>query len=856
MEANSTSVETSGKKRKVHYYTDSDSDVIEVEEELNAEYSSEEGDDGPDRGKALESTKKIAVARQSVVTTSTTTSRSSKSKVVVLEEFWTPSEAPQHCREGKEYLARNGKGRRIFDEYMALTESKGTNFVSRCACCGYGRNASAAKLLNHFLQRKCSLENVPEVERIGMEDHLVSLAQARDGVYNRSASGAVGAAKREPSEDQKESRQGMAKWCNDAKQRQEYVRQRVAKMLVACNLPASLGESPFFRDFVTDVTGGKVSDDDTENALGRKLVTEEMDRFADVKSKTSLEAWTKQAKTYGGTLLVDGWTAARLIGTIGVSLCCLAACHVLPLILSGIERSRATDYSSKLESVVPWDLMYFTCTDGASNMIAFGRLLQEDKFILPNLCSAHGFSLTVHYIGKVFEKRSNMFSKVAGIIAFFNRSTQRLAKLKHEAGSAIGLIKFCKTRMAYQTLALLRVIRLRRAAQKALITLKDEKGNDDNETIDTFSKIAQVDSSLNDDLLFRDIEIFCRATLPVLLAMREVDRGTPMAGFVYWLHYHVESQVDQIMEKLATADGTFKPLRREITSAIRFVWDKRHRPVLTVAYLTNPLFQKDLSAEDNVFDLDENFASDVETVFLCMTRKRYWNIEVADNGDAVDEEFIHREAATATAQLLRYLKPGALLDQNHVQAKVMLAAEFWRTSARMLSEFPTLARHARKLHSMSVVTSKLERFFSRVGNVQTERRASLLPERAAKYAAASEQLALERSSSSEGEMQKRLVLLVQECEKIQMEEKVFEYTNTPGFDALDSWVTRVATAKAETLYAPDDAEVRAGTSTVVELEPMQQSLLEELDESFEERDQVRKGTRARQPKRKFALIGA
>jgi len=95
--------------------------------------------------------------------------------------------------------------------------------------------------------------------------------------------------------------------------------QSTAKLLVTCNLPASLGENRYFRDFISDMTSNRVSDKDSEAALCRKRVTQAMDQFAEARSSESKSHWSSQAATFGGSLLVDGWTAARVIGTIGVS---------------------------------------------------------------------------------------------------------------------------------------------------------------------------------------------------------------------------------------------------------------------------------------------------------------------------------------------------------------------------------------------------------------------------------------------------------------------------------------------------------------------------------------------------------
>ena len=822
------------KKKKIHYESDSDLDSLPQENRSVEDLTLDDDDKNEESNNAdlpiVSKERVIAKKRSETLTTTTTITK--KSKVVVVQDFWEPETRTNHCSEGKEYLYCNALEREIFDLCLTLTAKKGSNFTGTCQCCGYTRNGSASKILTEG----CCLQHVPIEKRAGLTTDLAGLSKNREKKYGRNMAAAKDS--RQPDEINKEKRQDIGgTWLTNTKNRQEYLLQRTAKFLVACNLPALLSENPFFRDFVTDITGGRISDSDAENVLKRKSVTSEMDAFAQKKFDESEEAWKKKAMIYGGSLLVDGWTAARLVGTIGVTLCCLTVFHVLPLVISGVERSRARDYIIKLEPSVPWPLMFFTCTDGASNMVSFGELLQETKFILPNLCTAHGFSLTVHYIGKVFENRSNMFSKVSGIIAFFNRSTQRLAKLRKEEGSDIGFIKFCKTRMAYQTLALLRVLRLRTSARKAMITIKNEKVNEDDESIDIFSKIAQVDASLNDDRLFKDIELFCRATLPVLIAMREVDRGLPMAGFVYWLHYHVESQVDQIMEKLEQADSSFARLRKEISSAIRFVWDKRHRPVLSFAYITNPLFHADLSAEDDLFELDENFASDIEEVLTCMMQKRYQYMKVTEDGKEVTPELIEQKVTTAQAELSAYLEPDAI---DPLKGKVALAADFWRNSAKAVKKFPNIAWCARRVHSMRVVTSRLERFFSHVGNVQTEKRSSLDPKRAALYAAAHQQLFEERSPIENDDCQRRLVELVKRCE----DTVLFSFENTPEFDDLESWVSRIKADQVELLYKRDDS-IGSATDAAETETTREQNLIDELDSAFESRDMVRWSTRTR-----------
>ena len=320
-------------------------------------------------------------------------------------QVWRPDRKPNHCPEGKDYLSRNTSDREIFDFYFELSSKNNTNYVGRCLCCGYKRTGSPALLIKHLHESSCSMEFVPDPERESVKAHTSMIAAKRQAVYNRDSSEVQRL--RQPTEEQRDARPTISAWIQNAKTRKEVVRQQVSAMFVGCNLPASLAMNPVFRNFVCVISAGKITDDDVENSLHRNAVTQEMDRHAAEMSDKSLQSFTKTAEVYGGSLLVDGWSALRGIGTVGVTLCCLTIAHVLPLLICGTGRSRASDYVEKLEPVVPWPLVFFACTDGASNMILFGEQLQESRFILPNLCAAHGFSLMVHYIAKVFEARSH-----------------------------------------------------------------------------------------------------------------------------------------------------------------------------------------------------------------------------------------------------------------------------------------------------------------------------------------------------------------------------------------------------------------------------------------------------------------
>jgi hAT family C-terminal dimerisation region len=779
------------------------------------------------------------------------------------DSLWRPQKVPNHCSEGKEYLRKHSKCVEIF-KYLELSKrSTSSNWIGLCLACEFQRTGSSSVLLDHFIDGGCSARNAPEPEREVLLAELVKMAKARQESISRNAPAVE--ASRQPADDPKalSNANTMGSYLSSAKSKQTALLDQTAKLFVACNMPARLAEHPMFREYIQVISGKKI-DSGVAEVLKRKAVTRRMDEHAADINKRSFATFCDSAQRRGGSLLVDGWTAARLVGTMGVALASLAMCHIVPVLISA-ERSRAQDYFDKLSSAdsIPWNLMFFICTDGASNMVTLGELFLENKLMLNVLCAAHGFSLMVHYIGKVFEERSQMFSKVAGIIAFFNRSPQRMLKLREEYKSDICFIKFCKTRMAYQTLSLMRVFRLREAAQKAMIALKKQFANEDESQIDSFSRFAQVDGSLNNDKLFKEIEVFCRVTFPVLLALREVDRGTPMAGFVYWLNYHVEVQINQITDKMVQADSRFKSLATNVSAGVAQVWQKRHTPVLSVAYLSNPLLHFDLAKETNVFDLDDRFGEDVDHVFLTMMKRRY---DTGDEETRLSRDEIMVKLVQAKTELTLYLRPNGLTEVQQYDAKHMLASQFW-TDSTAARRYPELAWCASRIHAMPVVTSKLERFFSNVGNVQTEKRACLDAQRASLYAAAHQEL-VHGGGSEEGSLQIRLIELVRRCEAIETEEDVLKFEGLDGFQDLETWLEKIRGNNLELLYAsnsPEDQEQNrtegldsrnpsagaAGEITV-------SSVLDELDETigtgtYTSEAEERRSSRSRRAPRRLNL---
>jgi hypothetical protein len=132
-----------------------------------------------------------------------------------------------------------------------------------------------------------------------------------------------------------------------------------------------------------------------------------------------------------------------------------------------------------------------------------------------------------------------------------------------------------------------------------------------------------------------------------------------------------------------------------------------------------------------------------------------------------------------------------LNPKQKLEAKSLLAANFWKTSSAAKS-YPNLAWCATRVHGMSVVTSKLERFFSHVGDVQTDNRA-LTAQRAALYASAHSTMIAENHSDSQDpdSIHRSLVALVRRCEDPETERAVYEFEEQDGFSDLEQWVSKV-----------------------------------------------------------------
>jgi len=508
----------------------------------------------------------------------------------------------------------------------------------------------------------------------------------------------------------------------------------------------------------------------------------------------SKKRWNEKASRFGGSFQVDGWTSARNFGQIGLVLYSMGLLFFETLIASG-SSSRATDYYDKLEKVLPMSLIFFMCTDGASNMVKLGDLMLKEHFILPQLCAAHGFSLLNHYIGRVFENHLDLFSRVTGIVAFFNRSSQRMSALRKETDSDIGFVKACKTRFSYMTFVFLRVLRLRQAAQIALLKTSKPSSSEDAET-DELSKYSKVSESLADAKLFSSVELFVRLTLPIVLIMREFDRGTPLTGFVFWGFFCAECQIRRLLDALVEKDKSLAEFRSNVLENFAWVWEKRHSPLHSFAYLTNPLFHHMITATTvegegvvSPYELAECFRKDVKLVLTTMVKKRY--------GKDIPTEDLLRHLTKVLNELDKYFST-PFDEIARLSARASLASDWW--TGMFGSEFPNLAYYSSRVHTSPCVLSSLERFFSMMTNTQTKRRSSLDAEKAGIFTAAHYEMVSDQQSTDASKMQEGILRFVEKMQNILDSESIAEMAED-GMSDLDTWLQSMAEGDSSLIYS-------------------------------------------------------
>jgi hypothetical protein len=734
----------------------------------------------------------------------------------------------EHSTDHKKYVRGRLVGQGLFGT-LQIVSNDGKNLKMKCMGCKKERSGAITVMIGHM--KECKLPNVPEATREEHRMYLLSQMDLFSAKYSRDTTTAVNS--------RAVVNPNVKTLFGDDISKQQCLLQSVSQCALACNWSMLQMENPYFRQMLLEVSKMNLKESDLE-VLNRKPVGQAMQAKAGDLQLTSKSKWKAAADTFGGSFSVDGWTSARNMGMIGLSFMTLGIVHYAPLIQAG-SSSRASDY---MEKVVPFlrthmALMYFMCTDGASNMVKFGEMMLESHSIQLQLCAAHGFSLLNHYIGTAFENQFGFIDRITGIVAYFNRSPQRMNVLRTESNDDLGFIKVSKTRFAYMTYVFLRVVRLRDPALRALQVLQAPKKEE--KDVDKSSTHVAVKAALVDDELFHEAELFVRVTFPVVMMMREFDRGVPMTGFVFWGFFSVEQQIKVLLDKVVETDPSKGRFRKEVMEWIAWIWEKRHAPIHSFAYLTNPLFLDSIrnSGEDSAYDLAPSFRDDIRHVLGTMIRKRYPEIS--------DDSAIHELGEVINcldAYLRTEMKPLA-----KTAARSLLASDWW--CGFNGQEYGKLAYYAARVHAAPCVSSSLERFFSMITNVQTKRRASLEAERSALFTSAHHELMddVRRRGATDQQcnsmMQKNILEFVIRLEK-QIEAHAIPEINAEGIRDLESWLETLSANSASPIYRTEgEAPVVPGSAMAEETTP---TPLEEL--AIEEDERRDKSSRVRRvPKR-------
>ena len=688
--------------------------------------------------------------------------------------------------------------RRMFDviEIVGKAES-GSNGNKKWCChaCGHGvenpKTSSITKIKAHIME-KCPCSSIDEPYREAFKKQLRGQAEQFKRGNDKDMLTAKKLRAINPSVDT---------FFKDRQAKVEYVSRRAARFFLGCNLPPNLGQNTTFRQFVYEI--GKMDPKDfdeglLEDCFCRAKLDTQMTNEADRLMSKAEKKWKEDALVNGGSFSVDGWSSRLVQGMIGIVFLSFVSVFYPALIPSG-ARSRAQDYMDKVVPRLPIDVMWFMCVDGASNMVSFGEKMLVEHKVTPILCCAHGYSLMSHAIAKALDQSMNLFKRVSGIVAYFSRSPPRMMFLKKHtitegAPKGLGFVKISATRFCYMTAVVLRMLRIRLGAQKAL--LDSGEPTTEHENIDPLSKYAQVKASLEDNAFFKDLEIFVRLTLPIILMMRMMDAGTPVIGFVYWGFHCVETQIANIMDEFGE-QSQLEALRRRVLDALRCLWNKRHSPAFSLAYLTNPLFQPDLQKqEQHQFAADPSFMGDTKAVLKTMIKK---------SKPEFNEEQVATKLRLLMGELDKFLRNR--MDDDAVEDSRIMSAAVWWNSYHAHS-YGELSSYLCRLHSAPVVSSKMERFFSQMTNVQTENRASLDPEKASKFTSAHNILLSREHEIDTSEVQRELVHFVETMQTLMDSGKISKnregIQKLEGIEEVENWLNEQVDKGISVLHPKKD----------------------------------------------------
>ncbi|XP_031265283.1 uncharacterized protein LOC116123674 [Pistacia vera] len=338
-----------------------------------------------------------------------------------------------------------------------------------------------------------------------------------------------------------------------------------------------------------------------------------------------LGKYKNEWKKNGCTLMSDGWTDGN-----GRSLTnFLVNSPSGTVFLKSIDTSEFIKNAQKmfelLDSVVEEigeEHVVQVVTDGASNYVAAGRMLEEKRrklFWSP--CAAHCLDLILEDIGKIAVFYDTI-AKAKQVTSFIYRHTwvlnlyRKFSKDKELARPAV-------TRFATSFLTLSCIMDSKLALRSMFAS--EEWANSTHATTIKGKKV--VDIILSDTRFWKSIQFALKCVDPLVEVLRLVDGDAkPAIGYIYEAMRRAKNQI-------AKNFNNVEHRYRELWKIIDTRWDfQLHRPLHAAAYYLNP---------KQVYHYDPNFNPDKEVKIglYKVIEKMYPDVETRVEVDAQFDKF-------------------------------------------------------------------------------------------------------------------------------------------------------------------------------------------------------------------------
>ncbi|XP_028755565.1 uncharacterized protein LOC114714940 [Neltuma alba] len=383
------------------------------------------------------------------------------------------------------------------------------------------------------------------------------------------------------------------KTMNEMVKDRELVIQDICKCIYGNALSFNLVRSPLFIQMLKSVG---------EYGRGLKPPSYHEVRVSHLKKavdkiQESLAKYKKEWEKWGCTLMCDGWTDGK-----GRSLT-----NFLVNNPSGTVFLKSVDTSSVIKDAkqmfelldnlveeIGEDNVVQVVTDGASNLVAAGKMLEEKRTkLFWSPCAAHCLDLILEDIGQlpVFY---NTITNAKKITTFIYRHTWVL-NLYRKYSKGKELARPAVTRFATAYLTLSCILQQKNALRTMFAS--------DDWTSSTFASKSDgkqvVDMVFGDSRFWSSIKYCLKCVSPLVKVLRLVDGDSkPAMPYIY-------EAMDRAKEEIADNFEKKESRYKKIWKVIDIRWTLQlHRPLHAAAYFLNPKFH-----------YDEKFNADQEVYF-------------------------------------------------------------------------------------------------------------------------------------------------------------------------------------------------------------------------------------------------